>query len=141
MWRGFRESRCLVAKRKRSCRSGYRFWASILTRRAFCEWRTRTNKPKARLARSAFWKLVVRFPSAAPAQHFSIVVQLSAEIDSFAADFACNPLTLVSRKLFRRQFDFHPLRGEEIFIRHLAVGEHLLLILVVNLWMHLACEI
>ena len=47
-------------------------------------------------------------------------------------------LALVSRQLFRRDRDLHPLLAKQILVRHLAVGEHLLLVFALDLGVHLA---
>ncbi len=53
---------------------------------------------------------------------------------------ADHAFAFVSGKFFRRQFDFHPLRGEQIVVGDFAVGQHLLLVLVFDFRMHLASQ-
>jgi len=67
-------------------------------------------------------------------------MHFSAEVDAFAALVADDSLTFVAREFFRRQFDFHPLISKEVGVRDFAVGQHLLLIFVSDLRMHLASQ-
>jgi hypothetical protein len=86
---------------------------------------------------SGCW-FVVALARTRPAQHLAGTKDFSAEVDSFTALFADHALAFVSRKFLRRQFDRHPLGGEQIFVGNFAIGEHLLLVLVGNFWMQLA---
>ncbi len=65
---------------------------------------------------------------------------LSPEINSFSALFARDALALVSGKLFGRKLNLYPLRREQIVIGHLSIGQHLLLVLVLDLGMELPRE-
>src|SRR5580704_15286401 len=80
---------------------------------------------------------VIPFASATAAQDSSVAPHFALEVDAFTTFGADDPLALVAWQLFRWKRDFHPLFGEEIFDRHLAVGEHLLLVLALDLRMHL----
>src|SRR2546430_1238573 len=48
--------------------------------------------------------------TAGPAEYSTVATDFTAEINSFPANLTHNPVTLVSRKLFWRQFHFYPLR-------------------------------
>jgi len=65
-------------------------------------------------------------------------VNFSTEVDALAARLARHALAFVSRKLFWRQIHFDPLRGEETVIRNFPISEHLLLVLICDLRVHLA---
>src|SRR5579872_4103091 len=90
----------------------------------------------------AVWKLLeryeVRFPGAGSAQYLSFAPYFSAEVDSLAACLTHHSFAFVSWEFFRRQIDFYPLRDEKIVVGNFAVGQHLLLVLVGDLGMHLA---
>src|SRR5438128_12674200 len=75
---------------------------------------------------------------AGPAEYSTVATDFTAEINSFPANLTHNPVTLVSRKLFWRQFHFYPLRRKYIVIRNFAICRHLLLILILNFRMYLA---
>src|SRR5450631_3980896 len=84
--------------------------------------------------------LVVTFPSARTAENLFLAANFAAEVDAFSAGFAGYALAFVSRKLFWWQFDLHPLHREKVVVGYFAVGQHLLLVLVCNLRMHLASQ-
>src|ERR1700687_408654 len=88
--------------------------------------------------RKPSYTCVVAFSGASTAQNFSIPPYFSVEINSLPAGLAHDALAFVSGELFRRQFDFHPLRREQIIVGDFAVGQHLLLVLVSDFGMHLA---
>jgi CDP-diglyceride synthetase len=61
------------------------------------------------------------------------------EVDPFAAGFANDAFAFVSGEFLGRQIRPSPIASvNKIVVRHLAVGQHLLLILVFNFRMHLA---
>jgi len=81
--------------------------------------------------------LIIAFARAGSAKNSSPNANFTPEVNAFAARFTDNAFPFVAGKFFGRQIDFHPLRCEKIVIRNLAVGKHLLGILVGNLRMHL----
>ncbi len=107
--------------------------------RRSCAWRTlmsrrlrsaRSNVPRRRRGKESYLYRLF----------FILAADFSAEVDAFAAGFTYHALPFVSGKFFGRQFDFDPLRGEQIVICDFAVGQHLLLILVCDFRMHLASQ-
>ena len=64
----------------------------------------------------------------------------SSEVDPLAAVLARDPFAFVTGKFFRRQFNPYPLRREQIIVGHLTIGQHLLLIPVLDLRMQLASQ-
>jgi len=85
-------------------------------------------------------RVVVTLSGAGLAQGLPLAPHFPPKIDSLAALLAGDSFSLVSGKFFRREIDFHPLCCEQVVIRHFAVGEHLLLILVFDFGMELAGE-
>jgi len=75
---------------------------------------------------------VIALARAGATQHTAVAADFPSEVNPFAAFIAHDPLTFVSREFFGRKLDLHPLYVKEIFGRHLAVGEHLLLVLVID---------
>src|ERR1700733_4430924 len=64
------------------------------------------------------------------AKSFSVASDLAVVVDAFAAESAGDAGGFVAGHLARVDGDGDPLFAEEVGIGHLAVGEHLLLILV-----------
>ena len=64
------------------------------------------------------------------------MANFALEVDALAANFTHYSFAFVAGKFFGRQINFYPLQREKIIIRDFAVGEHLLLILVGDFWMH-----
>src|SRR5712692_1957405 len=77
---------------------------------------------------------------AGAAKDFAVAAYLTAEVDAFTTGGADDTLAFVSGKFFWRKFDLHPLRGEQVVVRDFAVSEHLLLVFIPELGVHLACE-
>ena len=75
---------------------------------------------------------------AALAELLSIAHYISAEIDAFPADGANGALAFVARKFPWIELDTHPLLGKQNFFRQLAIGQHLLLVFVLQLRVQLA---
>src|SRR5206468_6708572 len=63
---------------------------------------------------------------------------LALEVDAFAAFLADDALALEPGKILRPQLYFHVLHIEKVLLAHLAISEHLLLVLALDLRMHLA---
>ncbi len=82
-------------------------------------------------------RVVIPLSRASPAQNRAVPAHFALEVDALAALRADDALALVAGKFFRRHRDLHPLHGEQVLVRHLAVGQHLLLVLVLDLRMHL----
>src|SRR4051812_10725140 len=59
------------------------------------------------------------------------------EVDALAARLAHRPLAFVAREFFRPERDPYPLNVEKVVGRELAIGEHLLLVLVRQLGVRL----
>ena len=124
-------------RRKTNCRSGCRFWASISTRHDPASGACVRDKPcsgcalNPRLAGNSF-------PPRKRGKELSFATNFSAEVDSFAACLAHNRSPLYPGNSSGGKIDLHPLRGEQIVISHFAIGQHLLLILILDLGMHFA---
>ena len=81
---------------------------------------------------------IISLTGAGAAEHSPFALDLAVKVDSFAAFGTNNAFTFVAGKFFRRKVDLHLLLREQIVFRHLAVGQHLLLILVFDFRMHAA---
>src|SRR5579872_1829354 len=103
-------------------------------------------------ARASGLSLIVRLRSSArrpvitllgmcarQAELLSIADNEAVVVDSLAARSACDALAFVAGHLARRELDLDPLLAEEVGIIHLAIGLHLLLVLVLDLRVELAC--
>ena len=55
---------------------------------------------------------------------------MAVVVDAFSAEVASDACGFVAGHLAGVERDLDPLLGEEVFVGHLAVGEHLLLVLV-----------
>src|SRR6185369_6076140 len=84
------------------------------------------------------YRCEVVLAGAATAERAPVPHNFPLEIDAFATLFANNPLAFESRELLRRDLYLHILHIEEFGLAHLAVGQHLLLILALDLRMHFA---
>src|ERR1022692_1233600 len=75
--------------------------------------------------------LVILFPGARPAERAALANHLAFTTDALPARFADHPRRrLVSGELFGRDFHFHPGKFEQVVVRHFAISNHLLFILV-----------
>src|SRR5690242_19499887 len=81
-------------------------------------------------------RLVIAFPGTGAADGLGAEFDFTAKIDSFTALRTDNPLTFIAGKLFRWEFHVHGLRLKELFVGHLTIGQHLLLVLVFNFRVH-----
>src|SRR5579862_2122304 len=73
------------------------------------------------------------------AELLSIAFDKAVVVDALAARGACDALAFVAGHLALRELDLDPLLAEEVGIIHLAIGLHLLLVLVFHLGVELAC--
>src|ERR1051325_11213912 len=80
--------------------------------------------------------LVITLAGARPADGLCAEFDLAAKIDAFTTLRAHDPLTLIAGKLFRRQLHMDGLRLKKLIVRHLSIGQHLLLVFVFNFWVH-----
>src|SRR5271170_5218676 len=75
---------------------------------------------------------------AALAEGFSIADGFAVVVNAFATLRARDAGGFVTRHLARVNGDRDPLFAEEVFVRKFAVGEHLLLIFVFDMWVEVA---
>src|SRR5437867_13137448 len=83
-------------------------------------------------------RLVVALAGAGAAQDPAALHYLPLEVDAFPAFGAGHASGLVTRHVLRAETHPHPLDIEQLFVRHLAIGAHLLLIPVFDLRIQLA---
>src|ERR1700691_126936 len=82
--------------------------------------------------------LVVTFAGARLAEHPAAAHHFALEVDALAAFRANHARRLVAGEFFRTQLHPHPFRREQRGIRQVAVGAHLLCVLVGDLRKHFA---
>src|SRR6185312_10598265 len=76
--------------------------------------------------------LVIALAGACAADGLGSEFDLALEIDAFTALRTDHALTFIAGKLFRRQFHMNGLSLKKLLVRHLAIGQHLLLVFVFN---------
>ena len=83
---------------------------------------------------------VVAIAGAAAAEGAAVSEDFAFEGDAFATFGAYDALALVARKLVLGKIDLHPFMREQLVVRQFAIGEHLLLVFVVEFGVHLSRE-
>src|SRR3954470_16579466 len=80
------------------------------------------------------WK-VIALARAGPTQYRVIVRDFAVKVDPFTAFATGDAFAFVTRQIFWLHFNPDVLEVKQLFIRHFAIGEHLLLILRCDLGM------
>src|SRR5262249_24881086 len=83
-------------------------------------------------------QLIVAFAGARPAQDPAVLDDFALETDALSTLCARYPRRLITRHVLGAEPHPNPLDVEQLFVRHLAIGAHLLRVLVLNLGIHVA---